>query len=94
MSTTHSYSPISQVKNTAPVSSLKLVELTDGSVELSELMSWELLVLCKLDWDVSAATAVDFVQLLLPRLRLVPSLAGRVRQTALRLLTTLLMGTL
>jgi len=34
------------------------------------LQDWEILVLCKLKWDLSAVTATDFIDLLLHRLSL------------------------
>ncbi|XP_014354693.1 G1/S-specific cyclin-D3 [Papilio machaon] len=47
-----------------------LVFYTANSITLSDLCSWELLVLSKLKWDVAGVTAHDFLPLLLARLPL------------------------
>ncbi|OWR53350.1 G1/S-specific cyclin-D3 [Danaus plexippus] len=47
-----------------------LVFYTANSITLSDLCSWELLVLSKLKWDVAGVTAHDFLPLLLSRLPL------------------------
>jgi G1/S-specific cyclin-D2 len=47
------------------LSALKLVEFTDYSVTLDELIEWELLVLDKLRWDVAGIVANDFLDILL-----------------------------
>ncbi|XP_023950071.1 G1/S-specific cyclin-D3 [Bicyclus anynana] len=51
-----------------------LVFYTANSVTLTDLCSWELLVLSKLKWDVAGVTAHDFLPLLMSRL----PLRGRV----------------
>ncbi|CAK1551690.1 unnamed protein product [Leptosia nina] len=51
-----------------------LVFYTANSVTLTDLCSWELLVLSKLKWDVAGVTAHDFLPLLISRL----PLRGRV----------------
>ncbi|CAG4940424.1 G1/S-specific cyclin-D3 [Colias croceus] len=51
-----------------------LVFYTANSITLTDLCSWELLVLSKLKWDVAGVTAHDFLPLLLSRL----PLRGRV----------------
>ena len=84
----------SKVKQTIPIGASRLVELTEDSVALNELMSWELLVLSRLDWDLAQATAIDFLQLILPKLNLPPNLAQRIRAVAVHLLSTLLMSKL
>lgn len=57
------------------------------------LKDWELLVLCKLKWDLSAVTAIDFMDILLHRLNL-PStdLLKRIRKASLVNLTITLVG--
>ncbi|XP_072941467.1 G1/S-specific cyclin-D3 [Epargyreus clarus] len=52
-----------------------LVFYTANSITLTDLCSWELLVLSKLKWDVAGVTAHDFLPLLLSRL----PLRGRVQ---------------
>lgn len=47
-----------------------LVFYTANSITLTDLCSWELLVLSKLKWDVAGVTAHDFLPLLLSRLPL------------------------
>ena len=57
------------------------------------LQDWELLVLCKLKWDLSAVTSIDFIDVLLHRLSL-PSadILKRVRKAALVNLSMTLVG--
>ncbi|CAH4033541.1 G1/S-specific cyclin-D3 [Pieris rapae] len=52
-----------------------LVFYTANSITISDLCSWELLVLSKLKWDVAGVTAHDFLPLLISRL---PLRGGRV----------------
>ena len=46
----------------------KLVEYTDNSITLDELIDWELIVLDKLRWDVAPVLSNDYVELLVHRL--------------------------
>merc|ERR1711978_337229 len=62
----------SKFKETAPISSEKLVMYTDFSVSLEDIREWELLVLYKLKWDLCASTGLDFLDHLLPRLPIPP----------------------
>jgi cyclin D2 len=45
------------------MTSLKLVEYTDNSVRLEELLEWELLVLDKLKWDIAAIMPNDYIDI-------------------------------
>lgn len=57
------------------------------------LQSWELLVLTKLGWDVSVATALDFGELLLRRLPFPAPLLARLRPLLIHILHQFLLGT-
>ncbi|CAG0888678.1 unnamed protein product [Cyprideis torosa] len=63
----------SKIKETRPLSAEVLVELTDRSVSLDDVMQWELFVLNRLKWDLNAVTAHDFVDYLVRRLDPLPS---------------------
>jgi len=58
----------SKFKETAPITSEKLVMYTDYSVTLEGIREWELLVLYKLKWDLCASTGLDYLDHILPRL--------------------------
>jgi cyclin D2 len=58
----------SKLKETMPLSAEKLVIYTDHSINLDELMDWEVIVLHKLKWDLSAITPHDFLEQILTRL--------------------------
>ncbi|CAG9854151.1 unnamed protein product [Phyllotreta striolata] len=60
----------SKLRESQPLASEILVYYTDHSVTKKQLWSWELLVLSKLKWDVSAVTPHDFLKHLLKRLPL------------------------
>ena len=47
----------------------KLVIYTDHSITLEGLLNWEILILNKLRWDISAVTPNEFLDLLLTRLK-------------------------
>merc|ERR1719336_3373435 len=50
------------------ISAQKLIQFTDYTVTLEDLLEWEFLLLSKLDWDLSAVIAPDFVEHILQRL--------------------------
>ncbi|XP_019633092.1 PREDICTED: G1/S-specific cyclin-D2-like isoform X1 [Branchiostoma belcheri] len=58
----------SKLKETIPLTAEKLVIYTDNSIMCQELMDWELLVLMRLKWDLSAITPCDFLEHILSRL--------------------------
>ena len=58
----------SKFKETAPIPGDRLVMYTDFSITIEELREWEMLVLSKLQWDLSSHTAIDFLDNILPRL--------------------------
>lgn len=60
----------SKLKETIPLPAEKLVIYTDNSVTLEELLNWEILILNKLRWDISAVVPNDFLEYLLTRLKL------------------------
>lgn len=70
----------SKFKETAPIPSEKLVMYTDFSVTLEEIREWELIVLHKLKWDLCSTTALDYLDHIIPKLVIHPS----VDQTKLR----------
>jgi G1/S-specific cyclin-D2 len=47
----------------------KLIEYTDNSITLEDLLDWELLCLDKLRWDIAALVPNDFVDLFLEKLQ-------------------------
>jgi len=58
----------SKLKETIPLTGEKLVIYTDNSITLQDLMDFEMLVLNRLKWDLSAITAHDFLEQILNRL--------------------------
>jgi hypothetical protein len=50
------------------LNALQLIEYTDNSVTLEELLEWELVILDKLKWDVAGICANDFLEFYLHRL--------------------------
>ena len=62
----------SKLKETSPLTSDKLAMYTDFSASPEDIKEWELLVLYKLKWDLCAATGLDFLDHLLPRLPIHP----------------------
>lgn len=57
-----------KVRDHSPITAQRLVEYTDFTVTLDDLLEWEFLLLSKLDWDLSAVIAPDFVEHILQRL--------------------------
>jgi len=57
-----------KVRDHSPISAQRLIEYTDFTVSLEDLLEWEFLLLSKLDWDLSAVIAPDFVEHILQRL--------------------------
>ncbi|XP_076362945.1 G1/S-specific cyclin-D2-like [Tachypleus tridentatus] len=60
----------SKLRQVIPLSARKLCHYTDNSVTEEELVSWELLVLSRLKWDIYAVIPNDFLEPLLHRLPL------------------------
>ncbi|CAM1318521.1 CCND3 (predicted) [Pycnogonum litorale] len=60
----------SKLKESRPLSAEKIIAYTDYSITMDDLMGWELLVLGKLRWDLSAITAYDCLDHILIRLQL------------------------
>merc|ERR1711953_471848 len=67
----------SKFKEAAPIPSEKLVMYTDFSVSLESIREWELFVLYKLKWDLSACTGLDYLDHILPKLALEASVDTR-----------------
>jgi len=57
-----------KVREHSSITAQKLIEFTDFNVSLDDLLEWEFLLLSKLDWDLSAVIAPDFVEHILQRL--------------------------
>jgi len=57
-----------KVRGHSPITVQRLREYTDYTVSLADLLEWEFLLLSKLDWDLSAVIAPDFVEHILQRL--------------------------
>jgi len=50
-----------KVRECRPISALKIVKYTNFSVQLKTLLEWEVYVLAKLNWNIPALVATDFV---------------------------------
>jgi len=57
-----------KVRAHSPITAQRLVEYTDYNVTVDNLLEWEFLLLSRLDWDLSAVIAPDFVEHILQRL--------------------------
>jgi len=57
-----------KVRGHSAITTQRLREYTDFTVSLADLLEWEFLLLSKLDWDLSAVIAPDFVEHILQRL--------------------------
>jgi len=57
-----------KVRGHSPITAQRLIEYTDYTITLPDLLEWEFLLLSKLDWDLSAVIAPDFVEHILQRL--------------------------
>lgn len=73
----------SKLKESVPLTADKLVLYTDNSITYDQMMTWELLLLGRLRWDVAAITPLDFFDQILWRLEGIPKhLVGKVRRHA------------
>merc|ERR1712142_617798 len=57
-----------KVREHEPLPARKLVEYSDFTLTLDDIMEWEVLLLSKLEWDMSAVIAFDFVEHIIQRL--------------------------
>lgn len=53
---------------------------------------WELLVLCKLKWDISAVSPHDFVDILIHRLAIPADFKSQVRKLTVANLSSCILG--
>jgi len=60
----------SKIREPCPVPGKNLIEYTDYSITAEEIKEWELLVLYKMQWELSAITPLDYLDHALPRLGL------------------------
>ncbi|XP_022112210.1 G1/S-specific cyclin-D2-like [Acanthaster planci] len=72
----------SKLKDTIPLTAEKLIIYTDNSITLDQLLQFELIVLRKLKWDLSAITPNDFLEQILHRLPISKECAQRLRRHA------------
>lgn len=73
----------SKLKETHALSAEKLVTYTDNSITLDELLNWEILILNKLRWDISAIVPNDFLEYLFVRMQMPASVdLGFIRKNA------------
>jgi len=72
----------SKLKETVPLTAEKLCIYTDHCITCEELMNWELLVLGRLKWDLSAVTPHDFLEHFLCRLALPQDTAEVIKKHA------------
>ncbi|ESN96398.1 hypothetical protein HELRODRAFT_68430 [Helobdella robusta] len=63
----------SKVKESVPFEAYKLVAYTDNSIELQDLLEWEMLVMQLLKWDTCAIIPQDYLHYLTPRLKVDPT---------------------
>jgi len=75
-----------KVRAHTSITAQKLVEFSDYNVSLEDILEWEFLLLSKLDWDLSAVIAPDFVEHILQRL-LKLDLAWDIERTRTRVST-------
>nr|ADD38930.1 G1/S-specific cyclin-D3 [Lepeophtheirus salmonis] len=73
-----------KVREHRPLPASKLVEYSDFNLTLIDIMEWEVLLLSKLDWDMSAVIASDFLEHIVQRLTIldVSSNLVHIRQQA------------
>ncbi|XP_038048852.1 G1/S-specific cyclin-D2-like [Patiria miniata] len=72
----------SKLKDTLPLTAEKLIIYTDNSITLDQLLHFELIVLRRLKWDLSAITPHDFLEQILHRLPISKECAQRIRRHA------------
>uniref|UniRef100_A0A915JMF3 Cyclin N-terminal domain-containing protein n=1 Tax=Romanomermis culicivorax TaxID=13658 RepID=A0A915JMF3_ROMCU len=69
----------SKIKQPQPLCAKRLIDYSDKFVNINELMSWELLLLNRLRWDLITVTSGDITDHLLHRLRLPPAFEQKLR---------------
>jgi len=58
-----------KVREHEPLHAQRLVEYSDFNLTLRDIMEWEVLLLSKLDWDMSSVIASDFIEHIIQRVR-------------------------
>ena len=66
----------SKIREPCPIPGKTLITYTDYSITADELKEWELLVLYKLQWEITAITPLDYLDHVLPRLCLGESVSA------------------
>jgi len=61
-----------KVRQHRTLAASKLVEYSDFNLDVLNIMEWEVLLLSKLDWDMSSVIASDFVEHIIQRVRELP----------------------
>ncbi|KAI5611011.1 cyclin D2, b isoform X1 [Silurus asotus] len=77
----------SKMKSNQPLSARKLCLYTDNSITSQDLLSWELIVLGKLKWNLAAVTPHDFVEHILHKLPLPQDRVTLIRKHAQTFIT-------
>jgi len=60
----------SKIREPCPILGKNLIFYTDYSINAEEIKEWELLVLYKMQWELSAITPMDYLDHVIPRLGL------------------------
>lgn len=58
-----------KVREHAPLPASRLVDYSDNNLTLLDIMEWEVLLLSKLEWDMSSVIALDFVEHIIQRIQ-------------------------
>lgn len=58
----------SKIREPCPIPGRTLIAYTDNSITAEEIKDWELLVLYKLQWELTGITSLDYLDHTLPRL--------------------------
>lgn len=61
-----------KVRQHSVLAATKLVEYSDFNLDVLNIMEWEVLLLSKLDWDMSSVIAIDFVEHIIQRVSGLP----------------------
>ncbi|KAF4079500.1 hypothetical protein AMELA_G00178780 [Ameiurus melas] len=72
----------SKLKSYQPLSAKKLCLYTENSITCQELLTWELMVLGKLKWNLAAVTPHDFIEHILRKLPLPEDRVELIRKHA------------